>query len=65
MISSNVQYETTAHIISTEITKHRTFMDTTGRTKLKLTALNVVDEMRSRDVTVSSPVTDILTRTTH
>ena len=49
----NVKYETTAHIISSESTIHRTFMDTLGRSSLKLTALNVVDEMRDREVIVS------------
>ena len=41
-------------IISSEIDAHRTFMDTLGRTTLKLTALNVVDDFRDRDVTVST-----------
>lgn len=40
-------------LIQTEESLHRTFMDTVGRTTLKLTALNVVDEMRDRDVVVT------------
>lgn len=43
-------------ILSSEVETHRTFMDTLGRTTLKLTALNVVDEFRDREVTVSLPV---------
>ena len=50
---SNVKYDTTAHVLSTEHTIHRTFMDTVGRTTLKLTAFNVVDEMRDREVIVT------------
>jgi len=40
-------------VISSEVDIHRTFMDTIGRTTLKLTALNVVDDLRDRDVTVT------------
>lgn len=32
---------------------HRTFMDTLGRTTLTLTAMNIVDEMRDRDIVVT------------
>ena len=30
-------------------------MDTTGRTTLQLTAVNLVDEFRDRELTVSDP----------
>lgn len=40
-------------IVSSEVDSHRTFMDTHGRTSLKLTALNVVDDHRDRDIIVS------------
>ena len=49
----NVKYETTAHIVSSESTIYRSFMDTLGRSSLKLIALNVVDDMRDREVIVS------------
>ena len=35
------------------MTIHRTFMDTTGRTVLQLTAVNLVDELRDRELLVS------------
>jgi oligosaccharyltransferase complex subunit alpha (ribophorin I) len=40
-------------VVSSKVEIHRTFMDTVGRTTLKLTALNVVDDFRDRDVTVT------------
>ncbi|KAF2227859.1 Ribophorin I [Elsinoe ampelina] len=51
--ATNVKYETEAHVISTETTNHKTFMDTLGRTTLKLTAINVVDEAREKGVVVT------------
>lgn len=50
---SNIKYDTTAHILSSEESLHRTFMDTVGRTTLRLTAMNVIDEMRDREVVVT------------
>lgn len=41
---------------SAEITKHMTFMDTIGRTSLKLKAINVVDDIRERELIVSYEV---------
>ena len=35
-----------------DVTKHKTFMDTLGRTTLKLTAMNVVDEAREAELVV-------------
>lgn len=32
---------------------HKTFMDTTGRTMLTLTARNIVDESRGKDIIVT------------
>jgi oligosaccharyltransferase complex subunit alpha (ribophorin I) len=49
----NVKFTTSVPIISEEITTHRTFMDTTGRPTLKLTALNVVDDWRDRDLIIT------------
>jgi oligosaccharyltransferase complex subunit alpha (ribophorin I) len=39
--------------ISNTTTLHRTFMDTVGRTTLNLVAINVVDELRERDLIVT------------
>ena len=36
-----------------EVSNHKTFMDTLGRTTLKLTAMNVVDEAREADLVVA------------
>lgn len=36
-----------------EITVHKTFMDTLGRPTLKLTALNVVDDWRDKELVVT------------
>lgn len=52
-LCSNVRFETSAPIISDSISLHRTFMDTLGRTTLELTAINIVDELRDRDVVVT------------
>ena len=35
-------------VVASEISSHKTFMDTVGRTTLKLTAMNVVDEARDK-----------------
>ncbi|PNS21642.1 Dolichyl-diphosphooligosaccharide--protein glycosyltransferase subunit 1 [Sphaceloma murrayae] len=51
--ATNVNFDTTAHIISSETTIQKSFMDTVGRTSLKLTAINVVDDARDRDVIVT------------
>jgi len=40
-------------LISNTTSLHRTFMDTLGRTTLTLTAINLVDELRDRDVVVT------------
>ncbi|KAI9803773.1 MAG: hypothetical protein M1825_001653 [Sarcosagium campestre] len=57
----NVKYETSVPLISAETSLHRTFMDTLGRTSLKLTALNVIDEAREKDliITYDYPATAI------
>lgn len=51
--AQNVKFETNAQIASSETSKHRTFMDTLGRTTLELVALNVGDDVRDRHVVVS------------
>ncbi|KAE9382172.1 oligosaccharyltransferase alpha subunit [Stipitochalara longipes BDJ] len=49
----NVKYSTTVPLVSEEISLHRTFMDTTGRTALTLTAINIVDDFRERELIVT------------
>lgn len=49
----NVKFETTVPIVSVETTAYRTFFDTIGRTALILTATNIVDEFRDRDLIVT------------
>lgn len=46
-------YESPVPIVSSEISSHKTFMDTLGRTTLKLAAMNVVDESRDKDLIVT------------
>lgn len=50
---SNVKFDTTASILSSETSVHRTFMDTLGRTTLEIKAINVIDEARDKDIVVS------------
>lgn len=52
-MTRNVRFTTSVPIISDEIKTHKTFMDTVGRPSLTLTALNVVDEWRDKDVIVT------------
>lgn len=49
----NIKYQTSVPLISDEISTHKTFMDTLGRTCLKLTAMNMIDESRDEDLFVS------------
>lgn len=51
--AKNVKFETEVPLVAVEETLHKTFMDTVGRTTLKLTAMNVVDEARDRTLVVS------------
>ncbi|TLD35392.1 Ribophorin I [Venturia nashicola] len=51
--AKNIKFTTSVPIISDEIKLHKTFMDTVGRSSLILTALNVVDEWKDRDVIVT------------
>ena len=48
-----MKYSTTVPLVSEEISLHRTFMDTTGRTALTLTAINIVDDFRDRELIVT------------
>ena len=49
----NVKFESPVPLVSNETSLHRTFMDTVGRTTLKLTAMNLVDEVREKDLVVT------------
>lgn len=51
--ATNVRFQSPIPIVSEEISLHKTFMDTQGRTCLKLTAVNVIDESRNKDIIVS------------
>lgn len=54
--AKNVRWETVGGtglpILSSEQSLHKTFMDTVGRTELKLSAMNVVDEARDTKIVV-------------
>lgn len=53
MANSNIKFTTDVPLISDEVTVHRTFMDTLGRPTVKLTAINVVDEWREKDLIIT------------
>jgi oligosaccharyltransferase complex subunit alpha (ribophorin I) len=51
--AENVKYQTTVPVLGSDISFHRTFMDTVGRTALTVHAINLVDEFRDRDIIVT------------
>ncbi|TAQ87692.1 hypothetical protein B7494_g3992 [Chlorociboria aeruginascens] len=51
--ATNVQYSTTIPITSSGLSLHKTFMDTLGRTMLTLNAVNIVDDLRDRELIVT------------
>lgn len=51
--AQDIKFETDAHIVSHDISRHNTFMDTLGRSTLELVAVNVGDDARDRHVVVS------------
>jgi oligosaccharyltransferase complex subunit alpha (ribophorin I) len=51
--ATNVKYTTSVPIIDSTTGLHKTFLDTIGRTTLNLTAINLVDEFRDRDLIVT------------
>jgi oligosaccharyltransferase complex subunit alpha (ribophorin I) len=51
--ATNVKFQTSVPLVGNEISLHNTFMDTLGRTTLSLTAINLVDEFRDRDLVVT------------
>ena len=53
MCCSNVEFESAVPLDSSEVSRHRTFMDTLGRATLKLSAINLIDSSRDQTITVS------------
>ena len=51
--ATNVKYQSKIAVVSEEMSLHKSFMDTQGRTALTLVALNLIDESRDRAVIVS------------
>ena len=54
---SDVKYLTPVPIVSEERFLHKTFMDTLGRTAVKLRLRNVVDEQHQKELVVSYHLT--------
>lgn len=50
--ATNIKYQSAIEVVSEEISLHKTFMDTVGRTSLKLVALNLVDEASDQQIIV-------------
>ncbi|KAL6707812.1 dolichyl-diphosphooligosaccharide--protein glycosyltransferase subunit 1 [Coniothyrium glycines] len=51
--ATNVKFQTTVPIVDNSTSLHTTFMDTIGRTTLSLTAINLSDDFRDRDLIVT------------
>ncbi|KAF3939351.1 hypothetical protein ABW19_dt0205844 [Dactylella cylindrospora] len=51
--ATNVKYQSPIAIHQEESFLHKTFMDTVGRTTLKLTIDNVVDDLKNKDIIVT------------
>ncbi|PSN64470.1 Ribophorin I [Corynespora cassiicola Philippines] len=51
--AENIKFETTVPLVESKTGIHKTFMDTVGRTTLELTAINLVDDFRDRDLVIS------------
>lgn len=51
--ATNVKYQSPIAVVSEEIYLYKSFMDTRGRTTLKLVALNLIDESRGQEILVS------------
>lgn len=51
--ATDVKFETAVPLVAHEVRAHQTFMDTRGRTALRLTALNVVDGSRDQELIVT------------
>lgn len=53
MTCRNIKFATAVPLAADSITLHRTFMDTLGRPSVHLTAFNLVDEWRGKDVVLT------------
>jgi oligosaccharyltransferase complex subunit alpha (ribophorin I) len=51
--ATNVKFSTSVPLVESSTSTHRTFMDTLGRTTVSLTAINLVDDFRDRDLIVT------------
>ncbi|KAH7410385.1 Ribophorin I [Phaeosphaeria sp. MPI-PUGE-AT-0046c] len=51
--ATNVKFATTVPLVENSTSLHKTFMDTLGRTTLTLTAINLSDDFRDRDLIVT------------
>ena len=51
--ATGVKFNSPIPLVAEEISLHHTFLDTLGRTCLKLTAINLIDEVRDKDLVVS------------
>ncbi|CAI6335313.1 unnamed protein product [Periconia digitata] len=51
--ATNVKYSTSIALIDSKTSVHKTFMDTLGRPTVELSAINVVDDFRGRDLFVT------------
>jgi oligosaccharyltransferase complex subunit alpha (ribophorin I) len=51
--ATNIKFSTSVPLVDNTTSLHKTFMDTVGRTSLSLTAINIVDEFRDRDLVVT------------
>ena len=49
----NIKFESPIALVDNEVTLHKTFMDTLGRTTLKLTAINLIDQSRADEIVVT------------
>ena len=52
-VNSNIRFEADVPLVSNSTGLHRTFMDTVGRTTLTLQAINLVDELRDRELFIT------------
>ncbi|KAF2268495.1 Ribophorin I [Lojkania enalia] len=51
--TTNLKFSTSVPIVDSQIDIHKTFMDTIGRTALSIHAINLVDELRERDLIIT------------
>ncbi|KAF2760133.1 Ribophorin I [Pseudovirgaria hyperparasitica] len=51
--AQNIKFDTSIPLIASDTTLHHTFMDTLGRPTVSLTAINLVDDLRERDLIIT------------